>query len=98
MTYDDNHKEMGGSRIPMPDQQDFLQIKIAERQQLLMQMIEEGKQELAEKRRREVQEKEWENPYDRLVAKVERRQREDLSRIRNNKQLFYENVQKNLQV
>ena len=43
MTYDDRHKEMGGSRIPMPDQQDFLQIKIAERQQLLMQMIEEGK-------------------------------------------------------
>ena len=63
MNYDDRHKEMGGSRIPMPDQQDFLQIKIAERQALLMGMIEEGKQEIAAKRRREVQEREWENPY-----------------------------------
>ena len=54
MAYDDKHKEMGGSRIPMPDQQDFLKIKIAERQQLLMQMIEEGKQEVAAKREREV--------------------------------------------
>ena len=82
----------------MPTQQDFFQIKIQERERLLESMIEEGKIELAAKRRREIEEKEWERPYDRLIEQVERRQREDLTNIRNNKMLFYENAQRNAQV
>ena len=62
---------------------------------MLESMIEEGKLELAAKRRREIEEKEWESPYDRLIEQVERRQREDLTNIRNNKMLFYENAQRN---
>ena len=58
-------------------------------------MIEEGKIELSAKRKREIEEKEWESPYDRLIEQVERRQREDLTNIRNNKMLFYENAQRN---
>ena len=38
-------------------------------------MIEEGKVELAAKRKKEIEEKEWDNPYDRLIQQVERRQR-----------------------
>lgn len=41
---------------------------------------------------------EWDNPYDRLVYKVQMRQREDLNRIKNNKQLFQENMMRNAQV
>ena len=61
-------------------------------------MVEEGKEEIRIKRLKETEGKEWDNPYDRLVHKVSMRQREDLERIKNNKQLFNENIQRNNQL
>ena len=76
----------------MPSQFDYLKIKISEKEKLLLQMIDQGKKDLANKRLKDFESKQFDNPYDRIVKKVQLRQKEDLERIKNNKMLFQENV------
>ena len=73
MKYDDNMKEDGGSRIPMPSQQDFLKIKIQEREQILSKLIEEGKEEIRLKHLKKTNETTFDNPYDRIVRNTQLR-------------------------
>ena len=60
---------------------------------MLHEMIEEGKRELHLKRKREIETTVFDNPYEKLVYKVHLRQKDDLKRIENNKQLFQENME-----
>ena len=73
MDYDDNQKQIGGSSVPMPTQQDFMKLKIEEKERLLQTMIEEGKKELIMKRQKDYEEQEFGNPYEHIVRKVELR-------------------------
>ena len=44
-----------------------MKFKIEEKEQMLRKMIEDGKKELYEKRMKEIENKKFDNPYDRLV-------------------------------
>lgn len=56
-------------------------MKVKEKEDLLLTMIEDGKKELLKKRLKAIDETVIDNPYDRLVQKVVLRQRQDLKRI-----------------
>ena len=93
--YDDRMKVSRGDRLTIPSQHDFLKMKIAEREQLLYRVVEQGKEDLLKKRIRELDEQQHDNPYDRLVKRVELNQRQDLEKITNNRRLFQETIDRN---
>ena len=93
--YDDRMKVSRGDRLTIPSQQDFLKMKIAEREELLYHVVEQGKQDLLQKRLRELDAQQLDNPYDRLVRRVELNQMHDLEKIKNNKRLFQETIDRN---
>ena len=54
--YDDNWKADTGDRLNVPNQQDFLKMKIKERQSILQDVIQQGQQELQQKKLRNLDE------------------------------------------
>ena len=74
MAYDKAQKARCGENFPIPTQEDFLKLKIEEKERILARLIEEGKQEMLVAHLQEVEQKTWDNPYERVVRRLQLRQ------------------------
>ena len=94
-TYDEHVKEVKGSRMDIPNQQDFLRMKIDERKQVFNEVVQQCKYDLQTKLFEELNEEKTTGYKDSIVKRVQNQQYKDLEVYLTNGSLFQETIDRN---